>query len=148
MTHLKAWLETPLAAAIGWTLFHSLWEGALIAVLLAATLAFTRSTRGRYMAACLAMCAIVVCFAVTLLRLVPRHQTAPNFAWLTRLWIFGIGSPVGKRDAVAINYRARGFMRTDSSRGRGSFLLLCLQYQGGGQNSRSDDEPCNAFHNV
>jgi GWxTD domain-containing protein len=74
MMHLKSWLETPLAAAIGWTLFHSLWEGAMIAVLLAATLAFTRSARGRYIAACLAMCAIVVCFAVTLLRLAPRRQ--------------------------------------------------------------------------
>ncbi len=76
MIYLRTWLETPLAAAIGWTLFHSLWEGAMIAVLLAGTLAFTRSARGRYMAACLAMCLIVVCFAVTLLRLVPRHQTA------------------------------------------------------------------------
>ncbi len=74
MIHLKAWLETPLAAAIGWTLFHSLWEGAVIAVLLASTLAFTRSARGRYIVACLAMCSMVVCFAVTLLRLAPRHQ--------------------------------------------------------------------------
>jgi GWxTD domain-containing protein len=87
MTHLKAWLETPLAAAIGWVLFHSLWEGAMIAILLAATLALTRAARGRYIAACLAMCSMVACFAVTLLRLVPRHPaagTVPNpiaLAW-------------------------------------------------------------------
>jgi GWxTD domain-containing protein len=74
MTHLEAWLETPLAAALGWTLFHSLWEGAIIGVLLAAILAMTCSTRTRYTAACLAMCAILACFAVTLLHLAPRHE--------------------------------------------------------------------------
>jgi GWxTD domain-containing protein len=73
MTHLEVWLQTPLALAAGWTLFHSLWEGAMIAVVLAATLAITRSARARYTAACLAMCAIVICFGVTLLQLVPRH---------------------------------------------------------------------------
>jgi GWxTD domain-containing protein len=75
MTHLEIWLQTPLAAAIGWALFHSLWQGATIAVVLAVTLAMTRSARARYTAACLAMCAILVCFAVTLIRLAPRHLT-------------------------------------------------------------------------
>jgi GWxTD domain-containing protein len=74
MTHLEAWLQTPLAAAIGWTLFHSLWEGAIIGVLLAAILAMTRSAHARYMAACFAMCAILACFAITLLELAPRHE--------------------------------------------------------------------------
>ncbi len=74
MTHLDIWLPTPLGTAIGFALFHSLWEGALIALLLAATLAITRSARARYVASCLAMCAILLCFAVTLLCLAPRHQ--------------------------------------------------------------------------
>jgi len=73
MIVLETWLESPLATAAGWALFHSLWEGAIIAVLLAATLAITRSARARYIAACLAMCAILVCFAVTLFWFVPRH---------------------------------------------------------------------------
>src|ERR1700734_3281670 len=60
MTHLEIWLQTPLAAAIGWALFHSLWQGATVAVVLAVTLAMTRSARARYTAACLAMCAILV----------------------------------------------------------------------------------------
>jgi GWxTD domain-containing protein len=73
MTYLNHWLETPLASAIGWTLFHSLWEGAIIGVALAILLAMTRSARARYSAACLAMCAILICFGVTLLRIAPRH---------------------------------------------------------------------------
>jgi GWxTD domain-containing protein len=91
MTYLKIWLQTPLAMAAGWALFHSLWEGAVIAVVLAATLAITRSTRARYIAACLALCTIVVCFGITLLQLVPRHPTpgvAKNpivFEWNNRV---------------------------------------------------------------
>ena len=79
MTHLEIWLQTPLATAAGWALFHSLWEGAIIAVVLAATLAITRSAQARYIAACLAMCTIVVCFGVTLLQLLPWHP-APGAA--------------------------------------------------------------------
>jgi GWxTD domain-containing protein len=91
MTHLEIWLQTPQAAAIGWTLFHSLWEGVIIAVALAVTLALTRLARARYIAACLAMCAIIVCFGVTLFELMPRHQTpvaAGNsiaLGWSTRV---------------------------------------------------------------
>jgi GWxTD domain-containing protein len=119
MIRLETWLETPLAAAAGWTLFHSLWEGAVVAIVLAATLALTRSARTRYLAACLAMCAVVLCFAVTLLRLAPRHlgsgaarnaitlrsnpdanvagtpQTPPGrladvLPWLVPFWISGV----------------------------------------------------------
>jgi GWxTD domain-containing protein len=75
MTQLETWLQTPLAAAVGLALFHSLWEGAIVAVALAAILAMTRSARARYGAACLAMCAILLCFGVTLLRLAPAHST-------------------------------------------------------------------------
>ncbi len=73
MIVLETWLESPLATAAGWALFHSLWEGAIIAIVLAATLAIVRSPRARYTAACLAMCAILVSFAVTLFWFVPRH---------------------------------------------------------------------------
>ncbi len=76
MIWLEAWLQTPLAGAIGWTLFHSLWQGAIIAVVLAGVLTATRSARARYTAACLAMCVILVCFIVTLLSLAPRHAIA------------------------------------------------------------------------
>jgi GWxTD domain-containing protein len=58
---------TPLARAIGWTLFHSLWEGAIVAVALLAALWVLRSSRSRYLAACLAMLAMVAGFIGTLL---------------------------------------------------------------------------------
>ena len=60
-------VDTPLARAIGWTLFHSLWEGAIVAVALLAALWMLRSSRARYLAACLAMLAIVAGFIGTLL---------------------------------------------------------------------------------
>lgn len=76
MIHLHTWLETPLVSALGWTLFHSLWQGVIIAILLAATLALTKSARVRYCAAALAMCALVLSFAVTLLVLAPGHRAS------------------------------------------------------------------------
>ena len=55
MRLLEQFIETPLAGALGWTLLHSLWEGALLSALLAAILLPMRSPRFRYAAACLAM---------------------------------------------------------------------------------------------
>ena len=67
--------QTPLAAAIGWALFHSLWEGAAIALLLAATPRDDTHGTRRYVAASLAMCALLVSFRVTLFQLVPWHPS-------------------------------------------------------------------------
>jgi len=64
---LKHLVDTPLAKAIGWSLFHSLWEGAVVAIALLAALWMLRSSRARYLAACLAMLAIVAGFIGTLL---------------------------------------------------------------------------------
>ncbi|HKV49417.1 MAG TPA: GWxTD domain-containing protein [Candidatus Acidoferrales bacterium] len=80
MRILESFVESPLAGAIGWTLLHSLWEGAFISVILAAVLLATRSARIRYVAACVAMIAVVVGFAITLYRLMPQSiQTFPGF---------------------------------------------------------------------
>ena len=54
MNLLEAWIETPAATALGWTLLHSLWQGAAIALLLGITLPAVRSARVRYAAACVA----------------------------------------------------------------------------------------------
>ncbi len=64
---LKHLVGTPLAKAIGWTLFHSLWQGAIVAIALLAALWVLRSSRARYAAACFAMLAIVAGFIGTLL---------------------------------------------------------------------------------
>jgi GWxTD domain-containing protein len=66
MTVVETWRQTPLFGAVGWTLFHSLWEIAIVAVVLAATLLVIRSSRARYAAACVALLATMITFAVTL----------------------------------------------------------------------------------
>ncbi len=61
-------VDTPLFYALGWTLFHFLWQGSLIALALAAGLYVIRpaSARLRYGLACAAMVSMLICFAVTL----------------------------------------------------------------------------------
>ena len=111
-------VHTPLAQALGWTLFHSLWEGAVAAMLLAAALSVVRSSRIRYALACLAMLGILAGFAFTLARSLPEpfaklttttraighaatgegrfpdlsvnRRIADVLPWLTPFWILGV----------------------------------------------------------
>src|SRR5690242_4015924 len=64
--------RTPISDAVGWTVFHSLWEGIVIAAVLAALLAAVRSPRIRYAAACLALLAMLASFIVTLIHFLPE----------------------------------------------------------------------------
>jgi beta-lactamase regulating signal transducer with metallopeptidase domain len=77
MTILRNLVHTPLAQAIGWTLFHSLWEGAAVAGLLVVVLSVVRSSRIRYAAACLALLCILAGFGVTLSRSMPEAFGMP-----------------------------------------------------------------------
>jgi GWxTD domain-containing protein len=79
MTSLIHLVDTPLARALGWTLFHSLWEGALAALILLAAISITRSPRVRYACACLAMLGVLAGFAVTFLRIMPL-ESGPSLA--------------------------------------------------------------------
>src|SRR5450759_4587716 len=94
MRVLEACVASPLAGAIGWTLLHSLWEGAFIAAALAAVLRAVRSPHARYVAACVALLAILGGFGLTLVRVIPeavRYQQAvrkPTFL----LWNLGAGA--------------------------------------------------------
>ncbi len=72
MTLLELWVHTPLAQSLGFALAHSLWEGVLIAAVLAAALCVARSPRARYGAACAAMLLMLASFGVTLVRLMPQ----------------------------------------------------------------------------
>ncbi len=58
--------------ALGWTLFHFLWEGAAIALLLAMLLLVSPAARVRYWAACAAMVAMLAAFGVTLAMKLPK----------------------------------------------------------------------------
>ena len=71
MKLLQTFVATPLAGALGWTLLHSLWQGAIVASTLAAALLPVRSSRIRYAAACLAMVVMFAAFGLTLVRTMP-----------------------------------------------------------------------------
>ena len=71
MIRLETLLDNPLAAALGRTLLHSLWEGAVVALALALILPMVRSSRFRYALACFAMMILLGGLAVTFARLAP-----------------------------------------------------------------------------
>jgi GWxTD domain-containing protein len=65
-----------LLNALGWTLFHLLWEGSVVALALAVTLCFARSSRLRYACGCAALAMMPAVFAITLTHLAGREQIA------------------------------------------------------------------------
>ena len=71
-------VRTPLAKALGWTLIHLLWEGAIIAALVGVALLVCRpvSARARYALACAGLLAMLAAFAVTLAVLWPTPSAA------------------------------------------------------------------------
>jgi GWxTD domain-containing protein len=71
---LETWVHAPGAAALGWTLVHSLWEGALVALALAGAFCVLRSGRARYAASCLALLALLAGFCITFQRILPQYQ--------------------------------------------------------------------------
>ncbi len=70
MNALSNLLGTPLAQAIGWALLHLLWQGALVAAILAATLALLarQTANARYLASCGALLLLVVLGTATAYR--------------------------------------------------------------------------------
>src|ERR1017187_447849 len=76
MNYLETWAHVPFAKALGWSLIHFLWEGVLIALLLAAVLFFCRrgSARLRYALCCLALLAMVAGFGLTIALSLPSHR--------------------------------------------------------------------------
>ena len=72
MKLLETWVQSPLAGAVGWTVLHSLWQGAVIAALLGVALLATRSPRVRYAAACIAMLITLVACGLTFLHVMPE----------------------------------------------------------------------------
>ncbi len=74
-----ALLTGPLAQAVGWMLLHLLWQGTLVAALLAVLLASLsgRSARLRYAASCAALVLIVALGIATAIRSYPGATAAP-----------------------------------------------------------------------
>jgi GWxTD domain-containing protein len=73
MNALDLWIHSAAAKALGTALAHFVWEGAVIAVLLAVALAVSRgSARVRYGLACAGLLAMPIAFGVTLAMLWPQ----------------------------------------------------------------------------
>ncbi len=92
-------IDTPMARALGWTIFHSLWEGALIAIALAAILVAFRSPRARYAAACLALIIMLAACLLTLLHLTPDHAQGSHAASAKAFLAWRVAADVNHRDS-------------------------------------------------
>jgi beta-lactamase regulating signal transducer with metallopeptidase domain len=77
MTAMETFLTGPLAGAIGWALLHLLWQGVLVAAILAAALALLQrqSANARYIASCGALVLLVVLGVATTYR---AYEPASN----------------------------------------------------------------------
>ncbi|SPE29682.1 Peptidase M56, BlaR1 [Candidatus Sulfopaludibacter sp. SbA6] len=112
MRFLEACIHTPLAKALGWSLMHFLWEGALVALALAVMLFLCgpAPARLRYALCCLAMLAMPVAFGLTLAVTLPGPHAAAVVAWPPRapestgdLQVAGSGSgPLAERLCEAL----------------------------------------------
>jgi TonB family protein len=69
-----------IAHAAGWTLLHFLWQGALVALILACVLALLsgRSAQPRYLAACTALVLMAILPIITFTRIVAAEHSAAN----------------------------------------------------------------------
>jgi hypothetical protein len=68
-------LSSALSQALGWSLFHFLWQGALIAAAAAVALKFAARAQTRYAIACAALIAMPAVFAITLRLSIPQSPT-------------------------------------------------------------------------
>lgn len=118
MTIIESLVASHFAKALGWSIFHSLWEGALIALFVLAAMRVARSANGRYASACAGLAALAAAFGVTLCLLLaegsgtttpaafpfpPAPAAAPggspasaifrpldSLPWLAPFWITGV----------------------------------------------------------
>jgi len=83
--NLADWFREPWVTRAGWTLVHFLWQGSIVAVLLAAVRALAGrrfSARGRYALSCAALALMAAAPALTFLALGnPEAPPLPRPAW-------------------------------------------------------------------
>src|ERR1700733_11963057 len=84
---LQLLLHHPIVQALGWSLLHFLWQGALLAAVLAAANALTRSSsaRLRYAIGCLVMLLMPVALFATLSRIYPTGTSSVPAATTVRI---------------------------------------------------------------
>jgi beta-lactamase regulating signal transducer with metallopeptidase domain len=85
MNAITALLEKPIFQALGWTLIHFIWQGALIGILFFSFsfMLRRRSANTRYAAACLAMLLMLIAPAATLLTIRAAAEDSPATAAAT-----------------------------------------------------------------
>jgi beta-lactamase regulating signal transducer with metallopeptidase domain len=99
---------TPLAQAIGWALVHLLWQGLLVAAILAATLALLskQSANARYLASCGALIALVSLGAATAYRSYDGgHATVAGSGSETSNILASLKTPVPETSALISDTR-------------------------------------------
>jgi GWxTD domain-containing protein len=127
MNVLTPWIQSPAARALGWTLFHFLWEGIAIAAILAIVLVFLRGSRVRYGAACIALAAMLIACAGTFVRVLP-DQPAPRHVPVKRL----AKAPAGNLPPVAPKpFRAEDLLPWAAPVWMAGVLLLHLRTMAG-----------------
>ena len=157
MRLVQGWVETPVAAALGWTLLHSLWEGAILATVLAIVMLATRSPRIRYATACVALIALLVASGVTLVWVMPQGgelETRPRLTfpgwnlsaapdtqawrhtaldaavpWLAPIWIAGVWLFYLRHAAgwIAVSRMRRRGVCCASERWQSTLASLCAR---------------------
>jgi hypothetical protein len=75
MNWLEDIVQMPVSEVLGWTVLHSLWQGRVLAWVLALVLWGSRSARVRYATAYLALVILAACFIVTWLHLLPSGHS-------------------------------------------------------------------------
>jgi TRAP-type C4-dicarboxylate transport system substrate-binding protein/beta-lactamase regulating signal transducer with metallopeptidase domain len=80
MKSLADVIRLPMIETLGWTLLHFVWQGALIALILAALLWLLKNHRSslRYGLSCASLAAMFVCPIITYMVLETRTPTKPN----------------------------------------------------------------------
>jgi GWxTD domain-containing protein len=131
-------ISHPLSAVIGWTILHSLWQGALVALALGLILSVLSLPRLRYATALVAMVVLAASWMATLLYLwpassvrfplasppLPTHPSAVGFdspqqpfsfqaliPWLAPLWMAGV--------SILVLRQAIGWISLDRLKTRG-----------------------------
>jgi GWxTD domain-containing protein len=96
------WAQAPIARALGLTLAHFVWEGAVIGLVLLTVLCRTgQRPTVRYALACLAMAAMVVSFGLTLAHFWPAAPAVPVVALRTLPPVSGAHAPTGPAEPAA-----------------------------------------------
>ena len=102
-TAIEAWARAPFSEALGWALYHSLWQCAIAALFLVLALVGIRSSRTRYALACLALVGSLAAFAVTFAQHLPGHRMVRGQGAST---VVGLHDVSGESDLVAATFRA------------------------------------------